>query len=312
MATPKPQPIPVEATPIQEPSNLPAAPGFENRSQLAELHTKDAGMLAAVAREEGEIKAAVALARIYPRNEAEAHRRIMLAAQRPRLAEEALYDYERGGQSINGPSVILARTIATAWGNMRSGHRVISMDDDYVHVKGYAFDLETNNYKEEESKFKKLIFRKKGGWIQPDERELRELINKHGAVCERNAILRAVPWDLADEAIEIVKETRIKAAKGELQQSRPDAIRRLLGAFERVGVSKDMLEKKLGHPLETINESELAQMRGIWKSIDDGNSRKDEHFDVPAKPAAAEKGEIDPANLAAKPNTEPKPSSEKK
>lgn len=261
--------------------------GFE--SQETSISTREVGAVAASAREEAEIKAAIFLARQFPRDEAAAYTKIMKSCKRPTLAENASYSFPRGGQTVTGPSVNLAREIARCWGNIRTGLRVVSMDDDTVHIRGYAYDMESNAYVEHEDKFAKLIQRRqKGGgtrWVQPDERDLRELINRRGAILVRNAILQVVPSDIVEEAEKEASRTRIRAAKGDIEQSREDAIRRLRMAFDEIGVTAEMIEEKLGHSIDVITAEEIAELRTIYTSIRDGNSRRDEHFEVGGKTA---------------------------
>lgn len=251
--------------------------GFDG-SALATVGDNQAGTISSIAREEAELKAAIVLARQFPRNEFQAAAKITRACQRPSFAESCVYTFPRGETTVEGPSVDLAREAARCWGNVRFGLRVVTADKEWVHIKGWAMDVETNNYREAEDKFERLIFRKGKGWIEPDERDLRELVNRRGAICVRNSILQLLPPDLIDDAVREAKLTMRKAASGELAQDRDSAIRRMAVAFQSIGVTVDMLEDKLGHGIGLMSTDELADMRGIYKSIADGNSHREEHF----------------------------------
>jgi hypothetical protein len=253
--------------------------GFEDVG-VVQIDEREVGAVAATAREEAEIKAAIVLARRFPRDENAAYTRIIKACKRPSFAEGAMYSFPRGNQIVTGPSVQLAREIARCWGNIRYGLRVVSIDDQMVHIRGYAYDAETNAYVEAEDKFSKLIYRRGRGWVQPDERELRELINRRGAILIRNCILQVVPSDIVEDAQRVVQETLRKAAQGEIDQNREDAIRRLALAFDGLGVSTEVLERYLGHPLSAITAEEIAHLRGVYKSIVDGHTRTTDHFDL--------------------------------
>lgn len=259
--------------------------GFESGSKS--LVESEVGAVAVVAREESEIKAAIVVAKNFPRDEFAAHTKIIKSAQRPSFAEGGFYSFKRGGAAVEGPSVKMARELARVWGNVRHGLRIVSIDDDYVHVKGWALDLETNAYVENEDKFRKLIERKNRGWVVPDERDLRELINKRGAICVRNSVLQVMPPDIVDEAVRVAKTTMISAAKGEIEgQSREEAARRLALAFADLGVTTDMLQKHLGHSLDIVTDEEVVKLRGIYTSLNDGHSKREEHFDMPGAPAS--------------------------
>jgi len=243
----------------------------------------DAGTAVAIAQIGDEIKAAVVTAKHFPRDENVSFTKIMKSCERASFAERAAYLYKRGGTDITGPSVHLAREQARCWGNMRSGIRIVAVTEDEIHIAGWAFDAENNNYSEGQDRFKKLIQRKSSSgtrWIEADERELRELINRRGAICERNALLKILPPDITEIALQRARETLHKAANGELEQNREDAIRRLVLAFDRLAVTSVMLELYLNHPLKVITADEIARLREVYRSIEDGNSTREEHFEV--------------------------------
>ncbi len=239
----------------------------------------DSGTTAIAVREDTEIKTALVMARQFPRTEEVAYAKLIKSCSRATFAESAVYAFPRGGTTVKGPSVDLAREAARVWGNIRYGLRIVSVDDDQVHIRGYALDMESNSHVEAEDRFAKLVERKGKGWIKPDERDLRELVNRRGAILVRNCILQLLPPDVIDDAVRQVNDTMRKAANGEITQSMEEARRRLVMSFERVGVTVEMLEKFLKHKLDVINGEELAELRQIGKSIADGNSRREEHFE---------------------------------
>lgn len=266
---------------------LDRAAGFDSPATDIARIGQEAGSVAAVAREEGELKTAIVLARTNPRDEGSCYTKVIRSCQRPTFAEKALYRFPRGGSEISGPSVGMAREIARIWGNIRYGCRVVTQTDDEVHIKGYALDLESNAYVEAEDKFAKLIQRKaKGGgkatWIKPDERDLRELVNRRAAFLVRNCLLSLIPPDVKEDAIDVVNETMRKAASGEIKQDKGQAIRRLLLAFDAIGVNSTMLGEYLGHTLDLLTPEELTDLRQVYSSIKDGNTKREDHFSIPA------------------------------
>lgn len=247
---------------------------------------EQSGTLAVIQREKSEIESAIVIAKRFPRDEAACYTRIIRSCERPGFAEGARYAFPRGGTTVSGPSVQLAREMARCWGNIRFGLRIVSVDDDQVHIRGYALDVETNNYVEAEDRFAKLVQRKQNGrtvWVEPDERDLRELVNRRGAIVVRNALLQVLPPDVTEDAQRTAEATLRKAAKGELTQDRQAAIRRLALAFDGLGVTTEMLTEHLGHDLEIITEDELTSLRAVYTSIKDGNTRRGDHFDFKAR-----------------------------
>lgn len=223
---------------------------------------------AAAAKEQYEIQGAMILAQKFPRNEDRAFQSLMRACGRSSFAEDAEYSFPRGGTQIKGPSVNLAREAGRIWGNLRYGFNITNDADGFRQIKGFAYDLETNVKIEAEDGFKKLVFRKNKGWVEPDERDLRELTNRRAAILVRNCILQILPKDLIEDSLNAVHETLRSQAKKD-----PDGERKkVLTAFSGLNITAQMLEQYLGHPLSQSSPSEIVELRGIYKSISDGNS----------------------------------------
>lgn len=267
--------------------------GFQGSAADVGALANQVGAVATVAREEAELKASIVLARHSPRNEMASFSKIMSACERPSFADASIYSFPRGDTQIEGPSVKLAREMARCWGNLRTGIRIVSMDDKFVHVKGYCYDLETNAYTESEAKFQLLIQRKdkktrQTQWVKPDERDLRELVNKHGAFCVRNAILQSLPPDFVEDAMAKANETLVKWEAGELQRNPAEKIKIVVMSFRELGVTPEMIVEYLGHPLEAVTAEELKTLRTIYASIRDGNSKREEYFDFGTPKSKAE------------------------
>jgi len=250
---------------------------------------------ASAAAMEAEIKAAITVALRFPRNEDKAFQKLMKSCQRPSFAEDASYSFPRAGQDITGPSIYLAREAARVWGNIRHGVNIISDDEENRTIEAWAWDLETNDKVFAQDSFRKLIYRKKGGWIKPDERDLRELTNRRGAILKRNCILEVLPPDLIDDARQEAVATMQKGAAADPEAAR----KKIIMAFSQINVTPDMLENKLGHPLAQCSPAEIAELRTIYKSIADGNSTWAEYSE-PHK-TEAEKGKLNISDL--KPST---------
>jgi hypothetical protein len=269
--------------------------GFANSAANVGALALHAGTASAVAREEAELKAAIVLARQCPRHELAGYQRLMQAMTRPTMAADARYSFPRGDTMVQGPSVYLAREAARHWGNLRYGTRIVSMDDDYVHVKGYCHDLESNNYHEMEDKFRALVQRKnyetrKTEWVKPNERDLRELINKRAAICLRGALLSVIPSDVVEDAMRAAEATLQAVEDKNLKADPVATIRKMAETFAALSVTVDMLEKYVGHKLDLCTAEEIANFRTIAASLRDGQSKREEYFAVgeqPAQPGAS-------------------------
>lgn len=241
--------------------------------------------VAVAERERALIESAIISAKKFPRNEADAYAKLMRSCERAGFAEGAGYKFKRGSTWITGPSVDLAREGARCWGNIRYGLQIVAQDAETIHIRGWALDTETNTYVEMDDDFTKSIQRKnyetkQTEWVAPDERDLRELVNRRGAILIRNAILQVLPPDIVEDAYNTAMRTLDKAAKGELEQSAEDAVRRLTMAFQSVGVSAAMIEKWMGRQVNLITKAEVVELRQIYASIKDDNSKIEEYFEV--------------------------------
>ena len=257
----------------------------------------------AAAEKQYEIQSAIIIARRFPRNEADCFQRLMKACSRPSFAEDATYNFPRGDAEVSGPSVNLAREAARVWGNIRFGLYVVRDDDDSRLIRAWAWDVETNTKIELEDDFKKLIQRKGKGWIVPDERDLRELTNRRGAIILRNALLQVLPKDLIEDALFTCQKALTQSAAED-----PESVRkRLLVDFGTINVSVEQLERRLGHPFAQSTPKEMTELRAIFKSIADGNSTWSEYEAKAEEPTQSKEQVDDVRNKLKQAQAEQKP-----
>jgi hypothetical protein len=96
-----------------------------------------------------------------------------------------------------------------------------------------------------------------------------DLLNKEGSLVSkamRNLALRLVPGDVLDEA-----EAKIKATRQNKAAEDPEAARKKLAdAFASLGVSPSDLKAYLGQELASVSPSQIAELRGLYTSLRDG------------------------------------------
>jgi hypothetical protein len=257
------------------------------------------GTAAAIARAQQEVQGAIIVAKRFPRNEDDCRAKLLKACKRTEFAEDAEYNFPRGGQDVAGPSVYLAREAARLWGNIQYGFEVIRDDQETRMIRSFAWDMESNARTIQEDSFRKLIFRKKGGWVEPDERDLRELTNRRAAIGYRNCILQLIPSDYVNEACREANRTlQNKAAQD------PDGERKkIVDAFAEINVMPSKLEEIIGHKLAEASPPEIAKLRGIYKSIRDGNSTIADYLTPVVEPG----GSGLPADIRRASDTSPEP-----
>lgn len=229
-----------------------------------------------------EVQAAVLMAKRFPRNQKKAYENIMLACQRPSLAESAIYEYARGGTAITGPSIRLAEALAQNWGNIQFGIRELEQRNGESTVEAYAWDIETNTRQTKTFQVPHKRHTKKGAYSLDDPRDIYELVANNGARRLRACILGVIPGDVVDAAVAQCEET-LKAKA----DTSPEATRKLVEAFKAFGVNKEHIEKRLQRNLDAITPAQIVGMRKIYNSLKDGMSSVADWFEVePPKEAA--------------------------
>ena len=220
-----------------------------------------------------ETKAAMAIAQANPRNEMAASDRIINACQRPGLAEAAIYSYARGGSDIEGPSIRLAEAIAQNWGNLHFGLREIAQRQGESEVQAFAWDLETNVRREISFTVPHTRDTKSGPKALRDSRDIYEMVANMGQRRVRSCILAVIPGDIIEMAVEQCNITMRASA-----DTSPEAIQKLVVAFQAFGVVQQQIEERIQRRLDTITPAQVVAMKKIYRSLRDGMSTPDQWF----------------------------------
>jgi len=247
---------------------------------------------AQASRQMAEVQSAMVIAKKFPRDETASISRIVNSCKRIGLAEAAMYSYPRGGQQITGPSIRLAEAIAQAWGNLDFGIVELEQRSGESVVMSYCVDLETNTRQTKVFTVKHERDKKTGNVRLTDSRDIYEMTANQGARRLRSCILGVIPGDVVDTAIEQC-ETTIKKGSGE---PLIDRIRKMVNAFGELAVTKEMLEKRLGHNIDATNETEFVSLRKIFVSIKDGMSSREQWFEF-SGPKQVSKSDLNEAEV---------------
>ena len=113
-----------------------------------------AAMLAA------QMKTATEAARLYPRDEKAARKKLLKLCRDPRFAEQATFTVEQGGELIYRPSINFARPAADAWGHLHTGSRIIRTAHDEEHIEAWAFDAQSIRTVTQPGLVRKIVKRK--------------------------------------------------------------------------------------------------------------------------------------------------------
>lgn len=231
-----------------------------------------------------EVQAAIFMARQFPRDEFRAQKRIMEAAKRLSLAEKAIYCYPRGGQQIKGPSIRTAETIAKYWGNLSYGIKELSQSqtEHSSEMMAFCWDMESNVRVERIFKVPHIRDTKQGAKLLIDARDIYEKTANDGARRLRAAILEVLPADVVEDFIKACEKT----IEGSSDVPLKDRISKMLTLFEELGVTKEMIEQRIGTKVDNFIPKNLVDLGSIYNSIKNNFAPIEQYFDMPS---AAEK-----------------------
>ena len=234
-----------------------------------------------IERATAELRAALLMARRFPRNEAGALAKVMRACERPALAQEAIYALRRARQLSLSPSLRLARVIAQAWGNLQLGTRELVRDRERAQVEAFCWDLESNV---REVRVFDVSYRPRGKAQVSHEESRRpyESVAAAGARRQRACILALIPQDVVEAAL-----SRCEATLAELDAEIP-LPNRVTSTIERLKqehhVSREAVEALLGYPIDQAGEAALVRLRAVLKALRDGFARREDFFPAASEP----------------------------
>ncbi len=265
--------------------NLPANVGHEvshagNPFGRMVAHTGGMNVGAVAIEQEraiAEAQGKLVLAKRFPRDTALARREMADACKDMALAEVAFYALPRGDETIEGPTIKLAEELARCWGNIDYGHRELSRSDGKSEIEVYAWDTQTNTTSTRQLTVRHTIDLSGGrSRATKSEKEIDDLVARKASAQLRGRILAVLPKSLVQTAIMACRQT-LKGGNGEPLSARID---KMVAAFAKIGVTGDMLVKKLGHPLDQTTADELVDMIGVFTSIREGHFTVEDQFPV--------------------------------
>lgn len=250
---------------------------------------KDVATEMAVARQVQEVQAAMVIAKRFPRDEIDSYNRILKACERTSLAESAEYSYPRGGEQVTGPSIRLAEVLARCWGNIDFGIVELEQRAGESTMMAYAWDLETNTRQTRIFNQKHERKTKKQGIVKLDDpRDIYELTANNGARRVRACILGTIPGDVVDAAVAKCRQTLESGGGKPLE----DRIRETVTLFGKLGVTKEMLEKRVGCAAENFTIKNIRELGVIYNSLKDNMANREDYFDIP-KPKSTLENEFE-------------------
>lgn len=272
---------------------------MENEVQVLEpqnmevMQVNNAETLTALTK--GEIDAQIATAKLYPRNLAKVLNNIeTLATMDEDIAGSCFYTLRRQGKVIEGPSVRMAEIVASSWGNLRTGYRIIANDGKTITAQGICHDLETNTAVTTE--VRRRITDKKGQTYNDDMQIITG--NAACAIAFRNAVFKVVPAALVKKPIDKAKKVSLGESMT-LETSRA----KMLDYFKTIGVDEKQIFDYLSvEKVEEIDIDMVVELRGLATAIKEGTTTVKEAFEPKIDPQKAQEVAQLFADFQEKPN----------
>jgi len=220
-----------------------------------------------------EIDTQISTAKAFPRSiKSFMDNAITLATINEEIAQSCTYSLPRAGKFIEGASVRLAEIIASSYGNIRVGARVIDNDGKTITSQGICHDLETNFCATIEVKAR--ITNKMGQTYSEDMQIT--TANSASSKALRNAIFRVVPTALVQSIHDKVK----LVAKGSAVTLTERRSKALLW-FNEQGIKDSQICEILKiKGIEDIDLDKLSTLSGMRSAVKNGESTIKEMFSL--------------------------------
>jgi hypothetical protein len=264
-----------------------------------------------------EVQAAIVVAQNCPRNIPGAIEDMRQSCKQTGLAERAFFRFSRGGSTVSGASVHLARELARCWGNVQYGIAELRRDDNdgYSEMQAWAWDVQTNTRSSQTFVVPHKRDKRGGPERLTDMRDIYENNANNGARRLREAIFSILPPWFTEEAKEICSGTLKDGGGKPLGTRIADAIT----AFQGIGVPVERIEARLDRKSAQWTEHDVAQLVVIFKSIQRGEVNVEDEFprdpnagavsadELGVKSARKTRGEKAPVDLGGAPEAEGPP-----
>lgn len=221
------------------------------------------------------------IAKQMPRNIVEVETKIRTMCSYESLAEKAFFSYDRGPSKITGETIHLANACMAAYGNIEAGWRKTG---ETVNDKGitcscceaYCFDKENNIIRKASfivPHWRETKNNKEGGYALKSDRDIYELCANMASRRMRACIFGVIP--------EFVKELAAEQCKKTLEKdhnSMEESMASLKEKFEQMGVTIEMLEKKVGVASDKWTKTNVIFLRNLFNALRTGVCSVDDQF----------------------------------
>lgn len=225
-------------------------------------------------QDKAQIDVQISTAKAYPRNITRSvENAIAIVSMDKETASTCNYSLPRGGKSISGPSVHLAKILAQVWGNLRVEAKVVNIDKTQITSQAVAFDLENNLAIKVE--VKRSIVSKNGRF---NDDMITVTGNAANAIALRNSVLSVIPRSVVDKVYNAAKQT----ITGDLSD-KTKFLKKRKQVFDGLKDSYNVTEKEaldaIGkQSINNITTDDLITLIGMVQAIKDGDTTVFEAF----------------------------------
>jgi len=194
-------------------------------------------------------------------------------------AKECFYVLPRGGRKISGPSIGLAETLASTWGNLIVSCEDGEVFDEHVTIKGRIFD--TQSGLGFEASVRRRILDRDGNRYNSD--MITNTINAATSILYRNLVLRVIPRPCVRKVLKKARETAMGAGL-----TWPQRLEKLVEFWEKQGITKDVLLLHLEkRQIADIDFDDVDYLLGLDQQIKTGALTAKKAFTPKTKEAVA-------------------------
>ncbi len=251
-----------------------------------QAYTIETASTAAAAMAKTAIEARYIVAMRQPRNWDSVRLKLLDSCRRSGFAETARYAKPIGNSRIEGPSIRFAEEAARCMGNLLIESPIIHEDQRQRIIRVTVTDLEGNLTYPTDIIVSKQVER---STVKQGQKVLGQRLNSYGkpvyiveateddllvkaaaqvSKAMRTNVLRILPGDILEEAMDLVSKTLKSNDEKDPSSSR----KKLCDAFYNFGVKPEDLAEFLNHPLEQSTPTELTELRQVYAAMKEGET----------------------------------------
>jgi hypothetical protein len=229
------------------------------------------------AQNRGEVDIQISTANKYPRSLTKSLNNCIVAVTMDiEMAKSCKYSIKRAGKTITGPSIHLAKLIASQYKNLRISCRITRNDGKNIYSEGVCFDLENNVAFRVE--IPRKITDKEGRPFSEDMQTV--TANAANSISMRNAIFATIPRFFIDRVLSEID----KCIDGKLSDKAfflQERARIFATLKTKYGVSEERVLLACGqNTLEAIDKENIRFLIQLLQSLTDGDTTINESFPV--------------------------------